>query len=410
MSQLADEADFRANYAKARYSMSYWNPTLNRRQMLERMAAVSALPLGASLLSACGGDSSGEDRISSASGTVRTLLWDGYADPKAYKPLLDSGNIKLQSVVMNSDEDAITKKGTYDVSVGVDGAYPAFRQIGLDQPLDPDLIPNLDGVLESDVMFKSGTKFAAYTVDEDDTPHGVPFAWGTLAATYNSDKVDAPESLDDLLSAPYAGKFGIGDDGPRVIGVVARSMGLGGTDVLGRSPAPYLLTEDDMDKVMAKLDQFKAQARNIIANPYGEFASAYGRGEIVAAFPDWPPTAATAQDGGVGVKTAIVPGAISFMDNFFIASGADPSDAVYAFLNQALAESTQYETMQVMAIAPVNKAALERLVKEGPAWSDYEDVDAVLEAAPTAQTVPAASDTYLTLPDWLSRWEKFKAS
>lgn len=378
--------------------------------MLERLAAVSALPLGATLLSACGGSSSSGDDLSSATGTVRTLLWDGYADPKAYAPLLESGNIKLKSAVMNSDEDPITKKGTYDVSVGVDGAYPAFRDIGLDQPLDADKIPNLDGVLESDVMFKPGTKFAAYTVDDDDKPHGIPFAWGTLAVTYNSDKVNAPESLEDFLSAPYAGKFAIGDDGPRVIGVMAKSMGIGGTDSLGRSLAPYLLTEADMDKVLAKLDEFKAQAQNIIANPYGEFSSAYGRGEIVAAFPDWPPTAATAQQGGVGVKTAIVPGAISFMDNFFISSDADASDANYAFLNQAIAESTQYDTMKALAIAPVNKAALDRLVKEGPAWSDYADVDAVLEAAPTAQTVPAESDTYLTLPEWLSRWEKFKAS
>jgi spermidine/putrescine-binding protein len=374
------------------------------------MAALSALPLGATLLAACGGGSSDEDRIASASGTVRTLLWDGYADPKAYAPLLASGDVKLASVIMNSDEDPITKKGTYDVSVGVDGAYPAFRTIGLDQALDPDLLPNLEGVLESDVMFKSGTKFAEYTIDADDNPHGIPFAWGTLAATYNREKVRTPESLDDFLTAPFAGKFAIGDDGPRVIGVVARSMGLGGTDDLGRSPAPYLLTTEDMDKVMAKLDQFKAQAQNIVANPYGEFASAYGRGEIVAAFPDWPPTAATAQQGGVDVATAIVPGAISFMDNFFVSSEADASDAVYAFLNQAIAEDTQYETMKAMAIAPVNRAALDRLVQEGPAWSEYEDVDAVLEAAPTAQTVPAESDTYLTLPEWLSRWEKFKAS
>lgn len=390
--------------------MSTWNPRLSRRQLVERMAALSALPLGASLLAACGGGSSDEERIASASGTVRTLLWDGYADPKAYAPLLASGDVKLESVIMNSDEDPITKKGTYDVSVGVDGAYPAFRQIGLDQALTPDLLPNLEGVLESDVMFESGTKFAAYTIDEDDNPHGIPFAWGTLAVTYNRDKVPAPESLDDFLTAPFAGKFAIGDDGPRVIGVVARSMGLGGTDDLGRSPAPYLLTAEDMDKVMAKLDQFKAQAQNIVANPYGEFASAYGRGEIVAAFPDWPPTAATAQQGGVAVATAIVPGAISFMDNFFVSSEADASDAVYAFLNQAIAEDTQYETMKALAIAPVNRAALDRLVQEGPAWSEYEDVDAVLEAAPTAQTVPAESDTYLTLPEWLSRWEKFKAS
>ena len=256
--------------------MSTWNARMDRRRMLERLAAVSALPLGATLLSACGGSSSSEEDLSSATGTVRTLLWDGYADPKAYAPLLASGNIKLQSVIMNSDEDPITKEGTYDVSVGVDGAYPALRAIGLDQPLDEDKIPNLGGVLESDVMFEPGTKFAPYTLDDDGKAHGIPFAWGVLAVTYNSDEVKAPESLDDFLSPPYAGKFGIGDDGPRVIGVMARSMGIGGTDDLGRSPAPYLLTEADMDKVMAKLEQFKAQAQNIIANPYGEFSSAYG--------------------------------------------------------------------------------------------------------------------------------------
>lgn len=392
---------------------------MSRRQMLERLAAVSALPLGATLLSACGGSSSdgsdgssatGTSGIASATGTVRTLLWDGYADPKAYEPLTASGDIRLESTVMNSDEDPITKRGTYDVSVGVDGAYPALRQIGLAQPLDADKIENLDGVLSSDVMFKPGTKFAPYTVDDEGVPYGIPFAWGVLATTYDSDKVRAPESLDDFLAAPYAGKFAIGDDGPRVIGVVAKSMGLGGTDALGRSPAPYLLTQADMDQVMAKLDQFKDKAQNIIANPYGEYSSAYARGEIVAAFPDWPPTAATAQSGGLQVKTAIVPGAISFMDNFFVSSEIDATDAVYAFLNQAIAESTQYEIMKALAIAPVNRAALDRLANEGPAWSDYADVDAVLEAAPTAQTVPAESDTYLTLPEWLERWETFKAS
>ena len=148
-------------------------------------------------------------------------------------------------------------------------------------------------------MFKPGTKFAAVHSRRRRQAARDPVRLGVLATTYNSDKVKAPEGLDDFLSAPYAGKFAIGDDGPRVIGVVAKSMGLGGTDALGRSPAPYLLTQADMDKVMAKLDQFKDKAQNIIANPYGEYSSAYGRGEIVAAFPDWPPTAATAQSGGV---------------------------------------------------------------------------------------------------------------
>jgi spermidine/putrescine-binding protein len=165
-----------------------------------------------------------------------------------------------------------------------------------------------------------------------------------------------------------------------------------------------------MDAVFKKLDALRANAQNIVANPYGEFASAYARNEIIAAFPDWPPTSATAQDGGLPVEMAFIDGAISFMDNFFISGDVTPTDAMYAFLNQAIDETTQYETMKALAIAPVNKAALERLAGEGPAWSVYRDVDQVLEAAPTAQTPPAESNEYLTLPKWLERWEEFKAS
>lgn len=406
--------------------MTTEDPRLNRRQLLERLAALSALPIGASLLSACGGGSSATEgaagsseltpadarqRLAAASGTVRTLLWDGYADSKAYAPLLSSGKVTLKSAIQSADEDAITKRGTYDIGVGVDGVYPTFRQADIDQPLDVALLPDSEQLLESDVMFKSGTKFAPYTIDDAGRPHGVPFAWGTLSATYNRDKVKAPpERIDDFLSPEYAGKFGIGDDGPRVIGMVARSLGIGGVDVLGRSPAPYLLTTTDMDKVFHKLDELRAKAQNIVANPYGEFASAYARGDIIAAFPDWPPTSATAQDGGIPVEMAFVDGAISFMDNFFISADVKPTDAMYAFLNQAIDESTQYQLMKALAIAPVNKRALERLAGEGPAWSVYRDVDQVLEQAPTAQTPPAESDEYLTLPEWLRRWEQFKAS
>ena len=201
-------------------TMTTWNdPMMSRRLLLRRMAALSAVPLGASLLSACGGDSSAssstaatstamtpaqaQNRLAAATGSVRTLLWDGYADPKAYAPLLAPGKVTLKSAVMNADEDAITKKGTYDVSVGVDGVYPTFLQTNLDQPLDTELIPNMAGVLQSDVMFKPGTKFAAYTFDDSNRPRGVPFAWGTLSVTYNSDKVKAPpESLEEFLTPP----------------------------------------------------------------------------------------------------------------------------------------------------------------------------------------------------------------
>jgi spermidine/putrescine-binding protein len=398
------------------------NDTLTRRVMIRRLAALGAVPLGTSLLAACGGDddsgsqaattgqvsaADAQKRLAAASDTVRTLLWDGYADPGAYS--LPSG-VTVKSATMNADEDPIAKKGSYDISVGVDGVYPTFRQIDLAQPLDSDLLPNLSGLLDSDVMFKPGTKFAEYTLDGD-TPYGMPFAWGVLSATYDSTKVKSPpESLEDFLDPKYKGKLGLGDDGPRVIGMVARSLGVGGTDVLGRSPAPYLLTSEDLDTVMKKIEEIAGQTQRLVANPYGEFASAYGRGEIIAAFPDWPPTTATAQDNGLPVEMAFVNGAIAFMDNFFIAQKVEASDAMYAFLNEAISEQTQYDIGKALAAVPVNKKAFERLVKEGPAWAPYADVDAVLESAPTAQTPPAESDEYTTLPEWLKRWEQFKTS
>ena len=124
-----------------------------------------------------------------------------------------------------------------------------------------------------------------------------------------------PESLESLLEPKYEGKFAIGDDGNTVIIMIARLLGLGGD-------TPGLLTEDELDQVFDKLEEFRDASFGVMANPYAEYAGAYTRGEIIAAFPDNAPTALRAREADIPVEVHFPPGVgWSWIDALFIRLG-----------------------------------------------------------------------------------------
>lgn len=321
---------------------------------------------------------------------VRFLVWEGYEirdpEPTSYE---------IEATFMVANEDPINKKGTYDISVGIENIFPTLQAAGVMQPLDVSRIPNweqLPAELRNEPL-----------INTDEGVIGVPIAWASMGLTYVDDGTGPPESLESLLEPKYRGKFAIGDDGNTVIIMVARLLGLGGD-------TPGLLTEDELDQVFEKLEEFRDASFGIMANPYAEYAGAYTRGEIIAAWPDNAPTALRAREADIPVEVHFPPGVgWSWIDALFIASDVEPTDAMYDALNDAISESTQFAQGETLGWAVTHPAAMDRLVPMGFEWAVYEDRAAVFEAAPPVEWPPVESDTYATYDTWLKRWQDFKA-
>ncbi|MEO8423734.1 MAG: ABC transporter substrate-binding protein [Actinomycetota bacterium] len=388
---------------------------MTRRAFLRRTGAAGGVVVLGGVLSACSGDqtSSGNPsgsasdsaddvkaRLAAATGSIRTLMWEGYEDPAAFKPIAD--RIKIDAAFMAANEDEINKAGTYEIGCGINGIYPALYAAGVMQPIDVNMIPNLESVFASDTFFTSFNT-PQFTVF-DNQPYGMPYVWASQGVSYMVDEVPVPPtSIEDFLDPAYAGKLGIGDDGNSVIIQVARLLGFGGD-------RPAFLTQEEFDAVFHKLEEFKAQTKGIIANPYGEYASAYGRGEIIAAFPDWAPTTVAAKDGGANVEMSFTPESFTWIDTLFIASDMEPTDAMYAFLNHAIDPATQFQVGNDLILAVVNADAQQRLVEQGGGWAPYADLEQLSGNAPVVEWPPVKADGYVPYSDWLRRWEEFKAS
>ena len=322
--------------------------------------------------------------------TVRFLVWEGYEvrdpEPTTYE---------IEPTFMVANEDPINKKGTYDISVGIENIFPTLQAAGVMQPLDVSRIPNWEQLPE-DLRNEP-------LINTDEGVIGVPIAWASMGLTYVDDGTGPPESLESLLEPKYQGKFAIGDDGNTVIIMVARLLGLGGD-------TPGLLTEEDLDQVFEKLEEFRDASFGIMANPYAEYAGAYTRGEILAAWPDNAPTALRAREADIPVAVHFPPGVgWSWIDALFIAADVEPTDAMYAALNDAISESTQFTQGAALGWAVTHPAAMDRLVPMGFEWAVYEDRAAVFEAAPPVEWPPVESTEYATYDTWLKRWQDFKA-
>jgi spermidine/putrescine transport system substrate-binding protein len=373
-----------------------------RRIFLQRTGMLGGVVLGGAFLAACGGSDSGggggeaagDDAAATASGTVRTLMWEGYEMPDAFSPL--GSGIAVEAAFMAANEDVINKKGTYDIGCGIQGIYPALNAAGVLSAIDTERLPNLSKVIPG---FETNP-----LIEFDGKQTGMPYVWASQGMTFLDDGQTAPTKLEDLLSPQFRGKVGIGDDGNSVIIQVARMLGLGGD-------RPAFLTEAELDQVFDALAEFKANAFGIIANPYGEYAGAYARGEITAAFPDWGPTAVAASEQGKQVSVIFPPTSFSWIDSLFIANGVEQTDTMYAFLNQAIDPETQYQVGNALQLAVVNADAEKRLVDQGGAWGYYGDPDALFAAAPNVEWPPVdGGGEYADYATWLKRWQDFKAS
>jgi spermidine/putrescine-binding protein len=329
-------------------------------------------------------------------------MWDGYQNTQAMSPI--AKRISIHRNIMTANSDPITKRGIWDIATGVNNTMNVYEAANIAQPLNLNYIPNLKFVSPKKGQWDSHFNVPKFTV-WGGHPRAMPYLWGVEAITYNAKKVAAPQTIDDLLHSRFKGKLGMGDDNWSSMIEVARNLNLGNGN-------PGFITRDELNHLMDKLKQLKAQTggRGIITNGYGEYPGAYARGEIWAAFPDWGPTAQTANAGGLDVRVALIKETFSWFDCEMISNSVQPTWAMYAVLNQMIDPQAQYIVGKTLGLGVVNDAALKRLTELGPGWAIYKDPVSLAARFPIQEWPPATSDKYMTYTDWQNAWTAFAAS
>lgn len=311
---------------------------LNRRQLLAAAAALG----GAGLLSACGGNgddgangTGAPDAEATARATggdlesqVSIYTWGDYDSPDVLERFTGELGPEIRLDSFNSNEEMIAKlvaaRGTsgYDIVVPTGQFIPQMVENDLLEPMNKDLIPNLEHMDEA---------FLGMAWDPENQ-FSICKAWGTTGFVYDNTVITRELSTwNDFLDAAQneaSGRMSVLDDPAELTGLYFWANGIEWT------------TEDEADLQAAE---------DFLVN---ELAS------HIAAFDSYPGGSAIPQgthvlmqvwngDARIGIMESPdpdrwtwvlgAPATQLWMDNWCIAKGAPNIEAAHAFINFVLA-------------------------------------------------------------------------
>lgn len=212
--------------------------------------------------------------------TLNLLIWSEYIDPDIITQFEEEYGAEVVIDTYESNEDAIAKLqagglGLYDVVVPSNYIIPTFIELGLLQPLDKDIVTNLENL--------SGN-FADPPYDPDNT-YTAAYQWGTTGIAYRSDLVDEPESWGVLYSPDGTDQpFALLDDMRPMIGSSLLYLG-------------YPYNSEDEDQLIEARDLLidaknrslgfygSPAARNLLISGDAAYAVVYS-GDALGAFAD----------------------------------------------------------------------------------------------------------------------------
>ena len=383
---------------------------VSRRSFLRQGGALFALGVGAPLLAACGDDSSDSSSGSAsdatgtgeATGRIEFIGWQGYDAPDAMADFSASNDITLKPTYMGNHDEIQAKvlaaKGAkgLDMTMYAQAYAPLYTELGILEPIDEDQLPNLENLFD----FFAGD-YKNFWVDEEGVRTGVPFNWGYVALSYDAGVIDQPQTYEDLLDPKFTGKIGIPED---LIGVAQLGAHVQNVDITQ-------MTDADFAKVTDFLTQMVAQT-NGVSPTYGDLATRFSEGSVVAAFCGWPPIDGLAAEGGNDQVKTVLPdsGAVGYCDALSIPPTCDNVDAVYAWMNETMDPKTAAAILEGLGTATPVEPAVPLLPAALADAYPYDDVEGFLEQAPMYALAPHESDEFVTWPQVVDAWQEIKAS
>ena len=382
-----------------------------RRDFVRRAGlTVMGVGLAPSLFAACGDDdTAGNSTVTTGGGDgggplgdLNFLSWEGYDLPVASVEAFKSDRSLTVNATYIGNHDDIQAKikaggaaAGYDLITYYQGYKKLYTELEILTKLDESKIPNLAGLLPF-----WASKEGGFWVDEDGSRTGVPFTWGSIGLTYNSEEVDELPSWYDLLDPKLTGKVAMVDDPAGNLALTAKILGL-------QSSA---LPKDKLGDVVGFLEQMVAQT-NGIAPSFGDMTTQLVSGEVIAAFHGWSAMNNFAAEQGVTTIKTNLPneGSHSFCDAYAIPSTAKNPDAALAWINQSLDPVTNAEAATYLVGGVTVAAAVDMLDDVTRGLYPYDDLEALLEKAPLAGLPPVESDEFVTFSEWQDAWQQLKA-
>jgi len=330
---------------------------------------------------------------------VNYMGWQGYEEALKTDGFLERNDIVLRTSYITGNEEIITKAtsgglGTMDL-VTPDGAHTRFMsELGILEPLDVSRLPNLAS------LFPEFTSMTDTVIGGK--RYSVPFMWGSIPLMYNADLVkEPPTSWLDLLKPEFKGKVALVEDMISMIGDFA----LAATD----AEVPTWLTPEQMKATFDLLTRIKKEQARAIAPTYGELATLFATGEVIAA-PAWQPVSVWAGNK-VNLKW-VEPkeGVWVFVDCYAMAKDAPNQDANYLLLNQAISPAGQANAANINMTACTVKDAVPMLTEQARAIYPYDNLSSAFAKSggrmyPLYPTEPDGK--HATFDDILGAWEDF---
>ncbi|ANU10410.1 spermidine/putrescine-binding periplasmic protein [Planococcus antarcticus DSM 14505] len=274
-------------------------------------------------------------------GTISVYNWGEYIDPELIDQFEEETNISVVYETFDSNESMMTKieQGgtTYDVAVPSEYAIEKMKENNLLQPIDHDLIPNLQNIdpYFLDLPFDPGNEYS------------VPYFWGTVGIAFNPTLLEGQtfESWDDLWDPTLQQEVILVDSAREVIGMGLNSLG-------------YSLNSTDMDELREATDKLKTLGPNVKAIIGDEIVEMMRREEAAVAL-TWSGQAADMMWINEDIDYSVPEeGSNLWFDNMIIPKTADNVEGAHAFINFMLDPEVAAQNADYVGYSTPNEQAI----------------------------------------------------
>jgi len=317
---------------------------------MRQLIGLIALLVASAALAACGGgdDSGGgtakaPDLNKKGEGQVNMVIWEGYADKSFAGQFTKQTGCKVNAVPAGTSDEMFTKfrsggGGQYDLVSPSGDASLRLIKSGAVAPLDKAQLTNFKDIAPQ----LQSPDFN--TVDGKN--YGLSFMWGANVLIYNKDKVKpAPTSWNDLYSSKYKGKITVPDNPIQIADPALQFL---------KASNPYALSEDQLNKVKAKLKQQRPLVKKywVLATDFEELFKS-GDATIGAG---WPLMTNDLRKAGMDVGEVLPKeGVTGWSDSWMISKKAKHPVCAYKWMNYVTSPQTQAKVADVTAYSPANQ-------------------------------------------------------
>ncbi len=312
--------------------------------------------------------------------TLNLLVWEGYADPAFVKAFEEKYHCKVSASYMGSSDELMAKlrggsAANYDVISPSSDVANNIATSGLAAEIDVSQIPDYNSLspqLRNLPLVKVNGK-----------TYGVPFMWGPDPLLYDTTYYkSAPQSWSDLWDPKLKGKISVWDDLSTVY-MAAQVLGYDKPD-----PSHlYNLTDDELDKVKAKLLELKPNIRKMWTTG-GELTNLFQNHEIVASM-GWPLMTNQLRKANYPIgETIPKENTTGWIDHLMITSASENKDLAAKFLAYMVEAKTQKAVTDVTGYTPANANAAQFMTDDEKKSLHLDDVEGYQQHLYFWQNVP----------------------